>query len=87
MCAYDILHVMMRLLFWGVWSSPSLSLLLDPLVSVRVPTMGQEDLFKNYSYLRGQCAKTSLKLPDCNVRKLTCFRDYYSCNILHSCLE
>ena len=44
---YDTeLHLMLRLQFWGMWSTPSLLLL-----------PGQIDLFENYPYLIGLCKK------------------------------
>ena len=50
---------------WEEWSCPSLPLLLGPLrpgvvVPVRVPSMDQIDLFKNYSYSIGPCVDKSL---------------------------
>ena len=47
-----------------MWSTPSLSLLLGPyrvLVPVGVPSMGQIDLFKNYSYSIGSFPKKLLR--------------------------
>ena len=49
------LHMMMRLKFWRVWSTPSLPLLPGLLSSIvivliRVPAMSRIDLFENYSY-------------------------------------
>ena len=63
---YDTkLHLMVRPQFWRsgeMWRTPSLSLLPGPFLSrvvvpVRVPYMGQIDVFKNYSYSIGLCAK------------------------------
>ena len=47
---------------WWVWITPSLPSLPGPLwprvvVPVRVPSMGQKDLFRNNSYSIGPCAK------------------------------
>ena len=56
---YDTkLHLVVRLQFWAVWSTSSLLLLSGPLwlgviIPVRIPSMGQIELFKNYLYSIG----------------------------------
>ena len=56
---YDTkLHLMMKLQFWGMWSTPSMPLLLGILspglvIPVMIQSMDQIDLFENYSYSIG----------------------------------
>ena len=70
---YDTkLNSLMKLLFWRVWSTPSLALLPGPLstrmvVPVWVPSLGQIDQFQNYLYLIRLCAQKNINNHTKNI--------------------